>query len=371
MQVIVSNFSVAEYCKQLRAGSIVVNRDYQRSPSVWPAAAKSFLIDTMLERYPLPKLTLYQVTDPASQDVIKEIVDGQQRSEAVCQFVSGRYRLSPKSPNAGRRFSQLDDADQVRLLEYQLSVDLLVGATVEQVRQLFRRINSYTVPLNRQETRQAIYQGEFKWFIADLQNRYSSTLKSMGVFGEAQLTRMADGELFTETVHAMLRGIKTASPSALTKLYEEFDRTFPENETISGRFVSTFDRLVSWEQLHGGPLMKPLQFFTLFLALGHSLLPAGGLQDAEHLQRPVGLDDEMALTNLGRLAESLQRPTATAGAPAEEPEEGAGWQEAEEAIEAEAPFEEFRQASSEATNTEQNRLIRFRWYCRALRPEPI
>ena len=120
MQVIVSNFSVAEYCSQLRSGSIIVNRDYQRSPSVWPSPAKSYLIDTMLEGYPLPKLTLFQRTDPQSHQVVKEIVDGQQRSEAICQYINGRYRLSPKSPNAGRRFSQLEEESQVRLLEYQL-----------------------------------------------------------------------------------------------------------------------------------------------------------------------------------------------------------------------------------------------------------
>jgi hypothetical protein len=369
MQVIVSNFSVAEYCSQLRGGSIVVNRDYQRSPSVWPGPAKSYLIDTMLAGYPLPKLTLFQRTDPQSHEVIKEIVDGQQRSEAVCQFVSGRFRLSSKSPNAGRRFTQLDEADQVRFLEYQLSVDLLVGASVEQVRQLFRRINSYTVPLNRQETRHAIFQGEFKWFINDLADTYATTLKSLGVFGESQLTRMADGELFTEISHAFMRGIRTASPTALTKMYEDFENRFDEADAIRQRVRSVFDTLARWEQLHGGPLMKPLQFLPLFLAVSHAQSPVPALQEAFPLPAPLAFEEEAALANLGRLADALSRDVEADLA--DEVQEGDGFEEAEEAIAAERPFATFRAASAEATNTEGNRRIRFEWYCRALLPERL
>jgi hypothetical protein len=36
MQVTSSNFTVAEYCEQMRNGAIVVNHDYQRTDKVWP-----------------------------------------------------------------------------------------------------------------------------------------------------------------------------------------------------------------------------------------------------------------------------------------------------------------------------------------------
>jgi hypothetical protein len=51
MQVTASNFTVAEYCEQMRAGGIVVNHDYQRSDKVWPPAARSYLIETILLGY--------------------------------------------------------------------------------------------------------------------------------------------------------------------------------------------------------------------------------------------------------------------------------------------------------------------------------
>ena len=97
MQVTASNFTVAEYCEQMRAGSIVVNHDYQRSDKVWPPAAKSYLIDTILLGYPVPKLALHQTTDLKTRKTKKEIVDGQQRSQAIFDFLEDRLRLSGNS----------------------------------------------------------------------------------------------------------------------------------------------------------------------------------------------------------------------------------------------------------------------------------
>jgi hypothetical protein len=366
VQVTATQFTVGEYCDQLRQGLVVVNRDYQRSAKVWPTAAKSYLIDTLLLGFPIPKLTLYQRTDPASRRVTKEIVDGQQRSEAICQFASGRYRLSSKSPNAGRRFSQLDEQDQIRLLEYPINFDLLVGATREEIRELFRRINSYTVPLNRQETRHAIFQGEFKWFVVELSERYASATKAMGLFSEAQLTRMADGEMFSELVMALSSGIKTASPAAITEFYEANDKTFDAADEMRRRFAVVFDRLLKWEPLHHGPLMKAYHFFSLFLAMSHAIEPVDALQPVVTLAHPVDIDDDVALVNLGTLADVATTTTET-----DQKADRTESQEVEETLDVEAKYDEFRRAAAEGTNIEAQRQTRFRWFLRAVKPEPF
>jgi hypothetical protein len=366
MQVTGTHFTVAEYCDQFRQGQIIVNRDYQRSPKVWPTAARSYLIDTILLGYPMPKLTLYQITDLATRRTVKEIVDGQQRSEAIYQYLNGRYRLSSRSPNAGKRFNQLDDEDKRRFLDYALSVDLLVAATPDEIRQLFRRINSYTVPLNRQETRHATYQGEFKWFVAAMMERYSPALKTMGVFGEAQLARMADGELMSEIILATLKGIRTASPALITGLYEDYEREFPPAGEIEERLEGVFGNLMRWESLHGSELMKPLHFYTLALAISHCLQPADALQSSFPLAVPVSIDDDLALLNLGRLAEIAELPELSADGTEERQSP-----ELAETAESNARFAAFREAGAEGTNTETNRKTRFEWFCRALLPERL
>lgn len=102
MKVTPTTFTVAEYCEQMRRGDIVVNRDYQRSSKVWPPAARSYLMDTILLGYPMPKLSLYSKTDLKTKKTIKEIVDGQQRSQAILAFADDEFRISGQSSFAGK-----------------------------------------------------------------------------------------------------------------------------------------------------------------------------------------------------------------------------------------------------------------------------
>lgn len=97
MHITPTNFTIADYCNAMIRNEIIVNRDYQRSDQVWPPRAKAFLIETILLDYPIPKLSLYQVTDVKSRKTIKEIVDGQQRSQAILDFYNDKFSLSKET----------------------------------------------------------------------------------------------------------------------------------------------------------------------------------------------------------------------------------------------------------------------------------
>lgn len=171
MRVTPGNFTIAEYCQQMKDSSIIVNHDYQRSEKVWPPAARSYLIETILLGFPIPKLALYQTTDLKTKRTTKEIVDGQQRSQTIFDFLQGSLRISGKGRFGGKTFAQLEEEEQQKFVDYSLTVDLFVSATSDEIRQVFRRMNSYTVPLNPQEKRHATHQGEFKWFIIEMVER--------------------------------------------------------------------------------------------------------------------------------------------------------------------------------------------------------
>ena len=345
MQVTPTTYTIAEFCGQLERGEIVINREYQRSPRVWPPAARSYLIDTILHGYPIPKLCLSQRTDLKSRKTIKEIVDGQQRSQAILDFFTDRLRLSGKASLSGQRFSTLEEPLQRKFVEYPLSTDIFAGAVDDEIRQVFRRINSYTVPLNHQEKRHATHQGAFKWFILSLGETYADSLKKMGVFSEANLSRMADASLFTEITLAVLSGITSASEAKLDGLYLSRDKEFPEQAQIERRFEQALSVLFAWTQIHGSPLMKSYNFYTCLLALTHAQAPVAALQDLVLLREPVRLDPEFALANLGALAAALTD---------EEPDPSLG---------------PFVAACAKATNRLEPRRERFRWFSRALLPQ--
>ncbi len=94
MRAVASSINIAEYCEALADQRIIVNHDYQRSDAVWPNIAQSYLIETILLQYPMPKLALNQILDLKSKQVIREIVDGQQRSKSIYDFFRGELRLS-------------------------------------------------------------------------------------------------------------------------------------------------------------------------------------------------------------------------------------------------------------------------------------
>ena len=102
------------------------------------------------------------------------------------------------------------------------------------IRQVFRRMNSYTVPLNRQEQRHATHQGELKWFIVDAVEKYSETLKKLGVFKEKQLSRMADAALFSDIVFTLRKGMHHASDKALDEFYEQNEAVLAGGEELRG-----------------------------------------------------------------------------------------------------------------------------------------
>ncbi len=342
MQVSTTTYTIARFCEDLHAGKTIVNRDYQRSDTVWPPAARSYLIDTILQGYPLPKFTIYPKTDLKTRRTINEIVDGQQRSKAILDFFDSKLRISGQSKFAGKRYQDLADEDQKRFIEYALSVDVVTAASEGDIRQMFRRINSYTVPLNPEEQRHAIHQGDFKWFIVGITERHANLFKRLGVFNERNLSRMQDAKLFTEIVLALRVGIETYSKRKLDNLYKENEEDFAGGAATAEQISGAVGRILDWEDLHGGPLMSPANFLSLVLAVIHCSEPVQVLSSVfppEEIQ--LGADD-VVVPNLATMSEALAAESPTTA------------------------LQSFVDACSKGTNTKAHREERFRWFCRAL-----
>jgi hypothetical protein len=345
MQVTPTTFTVADYCTAMKSGEIFPNKEYQRSDQVWPAAARSYLIDTILSGYPIPKLSLAQKTDLKSRKTFKEIVDGQQRSQAILDFFEGHLRLTSKSEFSGKKYGTLDEEYQQRFLEYPLSVDLFVGATPPDIREVFRRINSYTVPLNPQEQRHARFQGVFKWFVVEQTQKYAQVLVDIGVFKENQISRMADAQFFTEVSMSFVEGISTYSKAKLDKFYEKHDDSFPQESQLQTAFRDAFGDVIAMKSLHGTSMMKASNFFTLLIAILHCRNRIPMLNSVYEFGQKTKVEIHDAEVQLTALAE---------------------------AINSEVPlkkFVRFVDASGEGNNTITKRSERFKWCCRALDSE--
>ncbi len=64
LSVNTTSIHITNYLRMLDRGEVSINREYQRNPGIWSLAARSFLVETVLKNFPIPKLSLHQRTDP-------------------------------------------------------------------------------------------------------------------------------------------------------------------------------------------------------------------------------------------------------------------------------------------------------------------
>lgn len=345
MNSVPTSFTVADYCNAMERGDIIVNKDYQRSDQVWPPSARSYLIETILKGFPIPKLYLRQVTDVRSRKTYKEIVDGQQRSNAIFDFRNNKFRLSKVGDDAeikNRTYSELEEDAKHSFLDYALQVDLFVSATPSEVIEVFRRMNSYTVPLNAEEQRHASFQGKFKWFIIDVADKIEAIVLQTGIFSNKELVRMADNKLLTELCDSFRNGIRTTDKKKLDSIYKDCDLQFPEAENYRDRLLDTFNAIRSADAIHETLLMKPHMVYSLVQAITHVTRPVRKFSKVFRNSKPRAIDWQNAVRNLTALAQAAEM---------DEPR---------------GRFADFAKASQEKTNVAETRKTRFQWFCRAL-----
>ena len=80
-------YKVSDFLSWQRAGSLTLSPKFQRRP-VWPAGAKSYLIDSIVRGIPVPIIFLRQRTNLETLEPQREVVDGQQRLRTIITFVA-------------------------------------------------------------------------------------------------------------------------------------------------------------------------------------------------------------------------------------------------------------------------------------------
>lgn len=150
-------YTISDFIDWHSRKQLILAPDFQRG-SVWTPSAKVFLIDTILNNFPIPQVFIRTKIDGTTQGVIREVVDGQQRLRAILEFASEKLKLTANSPiHKGKRYSELNDDDKETFLSYNIPVVQLTNADDAEVLEVFARLNSYSVKLTPAELRHAEY----------------------------------------------------------------------------------------------------------------------------------------------------------------------------------------------------------------------
>lgn len=217
----VLTLQVSDLVSWFRSNELIVNEEFQRR-AVWTNAAKTYLVDTILGGYPIPKIYIRTKVDATTQRSIREIVDGQQRIRAIVEFANGDLRLSGRSAKyKGMCYADLPAEEQERFLGYIVTAEQLLNASDDVVLEVFARLNSYTVKLSDAEKRHAEFQTEFKWAVRKTASQWSSFLIETGILSLRQRVRMLDDELLAEMYRVLREGVCDGGAPKLRKFYEQ------------------------------------------------------------------------------------------------------------------------------------------------------
>lgn len=164
-------------------GLLDVRPPYQRE-FVYKEKQRDAVIDTLTKDFPL-NVMYWAVRD----DGTYEIIDGQQRTISICQYVNGDFAFD------FRYFHNLQEDEQKQILNYELQVYICSGTDSEKLR-WFETINIAGEELTKQELRNAVYAGSW---VSDAKRYFSKNEAPASKIGSDYLNGSAIRQDYLET----------------------------------------------------------------------------------------------------------------------------------------------------------------------------
>jgi hypothetical protein len=334
-----NTYQIADFVEWHRNKQLVLNPDFQRR-AVWTQPARVFLIDTILRELSLPKFYIRTKIDLSSREIVREVVDGQQRLTAILDFADDKFALTKRASEfEGYTYSTMPGELQEKFLKYTLAVEHLVNADDSDVLEVFSRLNSYGETLNAAEKRHAEFQGDFKWLAHNSAQKYSSFWDKYKVIGLQQRVRMADDEIMAELYGILLEGVRDGGSPYINGLYSRYDEKVPDISKLETRMDLLLEALdTHYGSMLNGPLGRRPQFLMLFAAVAHGVvgIPSGDITSMPTKKKLKEAGE--ASSALGRLSEALS---------------------ADENSSMPADLSKFRAAAKSSTQRIKSRQIRF------------
>ena len=164
-------------------GKLDVRPPYQRE-FVYKETQRNAVIDTLTQGFPL-NVMYWAVREDGSY----EIIDGQQRTISICQYVNGDFAFDM------RYFHNLQDDEKEQILNYELQVYICSGTDSEKLK-WFKTINIAGEELTEQELRNAVYAGSW---VSDAKRYFSRSGAPAAQIGKDYLNGSPIRQEFLET----------------------------------------------------------------------------------------------------------------------------------------------------------------------------
>lgn len=178
------------------SGKLNIRPKYQRE-YIYGDKNKIEVINTVKKGFPLN--VMYWCLN---EDGTYELLDGQQRTISICEYLEGNFSVD------GKFFYTLQNDEQDKILNYELMVYICEGKDSEKL-DWFKIINIAGMELTDQELRNAIFTGEW---LSDAKKYFSKSNCIAYKIGEKYMTGTPIRQDYLETVLDWIRqrdGIKS------------------------------------------------------------------------------------------------------------------------------------------------------------------
>lgn len=242
--------------------ALIPQPDFQRR-LVWSNKDKVEFIKTVLEGYPFPEIYIAAGNvDPKTGEGCELLVDGQQRITTLYQYFKGSEDL--KLPAEVPAYSKLFEEEQIAFLEYEVVVRDLGNKPIQEIKEIFQRINSTSYGLNTMEIHNARYGGEFKNFAETMSEH--KLLEEYKVFNTTDIKRMNDVR-YCLGILATIMSTYFNRDNEIEIYLERYNEFFDEKN----RYLEETNEIFRLINALNFPLTsrcyKKADFFTLFVEL--------------------------------------------------------------------------------------------------------
>ncbi|MEG7841194.1 DUF262 domain-containing protein [Bacillus mobilis] len=283
-----NTLEIREIYKKFNDGEYIVDHSYQRR-KVWGEKDNVCLIETILLNLVIPEIFLWPAEiDPENGNTITHIVDGQQRINAIVNFIAGGYSLKKRYLNdeeisdrfGNLHFNELPPEVKTDLWTYSLSiVNIDKKCSLDEVKKMFYRLNVTDYRLNEQEIRNSMDTAFGKVALELSRNDFWDEIK---VFSSADVKRMKDVEYCANILILTEEGIVDQTHKKLNQTYDDYKDEYPQEQENIELINRIIERI--WELTDEGTqlfLSRKAQLYTVFSFLIY--------MDAEDLELTRGI----------------------------------------------------------------------------------
>jgi hypothetical protein len=263
MKTTATNKRIRELLTAIGDGTLIPRPEFQRR-LVWALRHKNAFIKTVLEGYPFPEIYIAAgEVDLSTGAGTLMLVDGQQRLATLYDYFHGSNELRLKDIPP---YEKLNDPQKREFLEYEVVVRDLGALDLDQIKEVFRRINSTSYALNAMEIENARYDGEFKGLADEMAQ--AQIFEESKFFSPNEIRRMLDMRFVLSLMVTMLSQYFNRDEEIETYL-KRYNDEFPDREAIKRRFYGVTSFIGDCHFEYSSRFWKKADFFTAFTELDY------------------------------------------------------------------------------------------------------